>query len=77
MATADLEMRRAEQHLTQVNIHSLATLVRRAVWGKRMPNYEECFTYSASGSGTKKAMSDEAMYNTAKAINAALGGKED
>ncbi len=77
MATAYLEMRRAEQRLAQVNIHSLASLVRRAVWGKRMPNYEECFNDSVPSSGTKKAMSDEAMYITVKAINAALGGKED
>ena len=72
------ESRRAEQRLTQINLYSLASLVRSAVWSKHMPTYQRFFGEDpdVSKSDTKKEMSDEAMYAVVRSLNAAFGGKE-
>lgn len=57
------------QELRERNLYTLAALIRSAVWGKKMPSFEDAF-------GGSDDMDDEAMYRTVRALNAALGGRE-
>lgn len=64
------EARRREK---QSDIYNLAALIREMVWAKTAPSFERVFPENA---GTAKEMSDDAMYATVRALNAAFGGTE-
>ena len=52
-------------------IYCHASLVRSAVWGRRMPDYEQIFARN------RRNMSDEEMYESVLALNAMIGGKKE
>ena len=56
----------------KANIYNLSALIRVAIWGKRMPKYEQVFR----GKRSRRKMSDEEMYNTVLALNGKWGGSE-
>lgn len=62
----DMESR--QQMQTALN-YQLAGMIRSAVWAKHMPRFE-AFTPKKK----KKVMTDEEMYQSVLALNAALGG---
>lgn len=62
---------KARQERLRANMYSMATLIRSAVWADSMPSYETLF-------GKKdEDMDDEAMFQVARALNAACGGSEE
>lgn len=60
-----------EDERKKAGIYNLAALIRTAVWGKRMPDYEQVFRRK------QKEMSDEAMYASVLALNAMMGGRTE
>jgi len=62
----------AQQEIAAAQNYRLAVMVRSAVWGKRMPPYE---TFAPKRS--KRSMTDDEMYQSVLALNAALGGKTE
>lgn len=63
----------AQRREKQSDIYNLAALIREMVWAKSAPSFERVFPENA---GTAKEMSDDAMYATVRALNAAFGGTE-
>ena len=63
----------AQRREKQSDIYNLAALIREMVWAKSAPPFERVFPENA---GTAKEMSDDAMYATVRALNAAFGGTE-
>ena len=63
----------AQRREKQSDIYNLAALIREMVWAKTAPSFERVFPENA---GTAKEMSDDAMYATVRALNAAFGGTE-
>lgn len=58
-----------QRKATNADVYNLASLVRVAVWGKRMPKYEAVFQ-----SAKKRNMSGDDMFKFVSALNASLGG---
>ena len=72
-ARAQGERIRAEQKAVRGNLYSLSVLIRAMVWAKSPPSYETAFPDDAEKS---KDMTDDEIYATIRALNAAMGGKE-
>ncbi len=60
-----------EQEMAKMRIYSLACAIRTAIWGKRMPQYDQMFAKQKQ----KEQMTDEAMYQVCEALCRAYGGK--
>lgn len=72
-AQAYAKRRRDEQKLTQVNLYSLAALIRPMVWSKHPPSYERAYPEKKSD---PEEMTDEQMYAVVRGLNALFGGEE-
>lgn len=72
-ARAYAKRRREEQKLTQVNLYSLAALIRPMVWSKHPPSYERVYPEKKSD---PEEMTDEQMYAVVRGLNALFGGEE-
>lgn len=72
-ARAYAKRRREEQKLTQVNLYSLAALIRSMVWSKHPPTYERVYPEKNSN---LEEMTDEQMYAVVRGLNALFGGEE-
>lgn len=71
---AFVSMREAEQERTQANIYLLSSLIRTAVWGKRLPKYDRLFKKEEEPKPKTKTMTDRQLYDAVLALNAAFGG---
>ena len=60
-----------EQEMANMRIYSLACAVRTAIWGKRMPQYDQMFGRQKQ----KEQMTDEEMFQVCEALCMAFGGK--
>ena len=67
-----LKEQETQQTMTAAQNYRLAVMVRSAIWEKRMPAYE---TFAPKQQ--RRAMTDEEMYQSVLALNAALGGKTE
>lgn len=65
--------RREEQRITQVNLYSLAALIRPMVWAKAPPSFEAVFPENGR---EEKEQTDDQMYAMVRGLNALFGGKE-
>lgn len=72
-ARAQGERIRAEQKAVRGNLYSLSVLIRAMVWARQPPSYETAFPDDAE---KPKDMTDDEIYATIRALNAAMGGKE-
>ena len=61
-----------EARIKRAEAYQLASLIRTAVWEKRMPSYETIFPDDHE----RKEMTDEEMLEQARALNRAFGGSE-
>ena len=68
------ERLRLEQRMAAASNYNLACLIRTAVWGKRMPKFEQ--VVGSDKPKAKKNMTDDEMYAVVKALNRAFGGTE-
>ncbi len=79
-ARAQGERIRAEQKAVRGNLYSLSVLIRAMVWAKSPPSYETAFpgdeTAFPGDAEKPKDMTDDEIYATIRALNAAMGGKE-
>ena len=60
------------QEAEQANMYALACMIRTAVWGKRMPEYERIFRKAQT-----RQMTDEEMFERVQVLNRLLGGTEE
>lgn len=67
------ERRRAEQETAQVNLYSLAALIRPMIWAKHPPSYDQVYPKRAPKPQTQ---TDEQMYAMVRGLNALFGGEE-
>ena len=67
-----LQEQETQQELLAAQNYRLAAIIRAAVWSKRMPPYEHFAPRKQ-----KKVMTDEEMYQSVLALNAAMGGTAD
>lgn len=67
------------QRLTEYNIYSLASLIRAAVWAKKMPSFEDFAGKSEDKQkpAEHKQMTDEQMYEQVRLLNKLFGGTEE
>lgn len=72
-ARAWTERRQEEQRLVQVNLYSLAALIRSMVWAKHPPSFERVFPEHRPAQGE---MDYNQLYETVKGLNALFGGTE-
>lgn len=72
-ARAWAERRRAEQETAQVNLYSLAALIRPMIWAKHPPSYERVFPTQTPEPQTQ---TDDEMYAMVRGLNALFGGEE-
>lgn len=68
-----LKEQETQQELLAAQNYRLAAIVREAIWSRRMPPYE---TFALKKQ-QKKVMTDDEMYQSVLALNAALGGGSD
>lgn len=73
-AQAYVDRRKEEQRLAQVNLYSLAALIRPMVWSKHPPSFDKAFP-GARGNPKARKMTDEQMYAMVCKLNASMGGK--
>lgn len=66
------EKRKAELRERQEDIYNLSALIREMVWSKKAPPFDQVFPQSEKA----KQMTDDAMYDVVRALNAAFGGTE-
>ena len=66
------DARKTDLRLSSAKIYSLASLIRTAVWGKKMPAFDRVFPEE----NKKKVMSDEELYEQVRALNKLFGGLE-
>lgn len=74
-ARAYVSRRKEEQKISQVNIYSLAALVRSMIWSKHPPSFERTFS-EAQTDKPQEQMTDDQMYAMVKGLNALFGGEE-
>lgn len=72
-ARAFVERRQEEQKIKQVNLYSLAALIRPMVWAKHPPSYDRVFPGKEAKQGE---MTDDQMYAMVRGLNALFGGEE-
>lgn len=72
-ARAWAERRKAEQEAAQVNLYSLAALIRPMIWAKHPPSYERVFPVQTPEPQTQ---TDDEMYAMVRGLNALFGGEE-
>lgn len=72
-ARAYVDRRKEEQKISQVNLYSLAALIRPMVWSKHPPSYERVFPGERP---KQKEMTDDQMYAMVRGLNALFGGEE-
>ena len=61
---------KSEQEFASLMNYQLATLIRAAVWSKRMPEYRSPFEAKPK----QIEQSDDALFASVLALNAAMGG---
>lgn len=66
------QAKKEEIRMQSARIYSLASLIRTAVWGKRMPAFDRVFPEDKK----KKEMTDEELYEQVRALNKLFGGLE-
>ena len=67
-----LKEQETQQELLAAQNYRLAVIIRTAIWSKRMPDYE---TFAPRKQ--QKVMTDDEMYQSVLALNAAMGGGSD
>lgn len=72
-ARAWAERSKAEQETAQVNLYSLAALIRPMIWAKHPPSYERAFPAQTP---EPQAQTDDEMYAMVRGLNALFGGEE-
>lgn len=76
-ARAYEKRRSAEQKIAQVNLYSMAALIRPMVWSKHPPSYEQAFPEDKqTPKQNTKQMTDDQMYAMVRGLNALFGGEE-
>ena len=66
--------RKEEQRITQVNLYSLASLIRPMIWAKSPPSFDAVFPAERK---PEQPQTDDQMYATVRALNALFGGDEE
>lgn len=72
-AKARIDVLMLDQQIAQANNYSLACLIRTAVWGKKMPDFDK-LTRQGRKPNNSEEMTDQQMLNSLTAITKALGG---
>lgn len=72
-ARAYAKQQRARQEASQINLYSLAALIRPMIWAKRPPSYDQVYPSNAP---EPQVQTDEQMYNMVRGLNALFGGEE-
>lgn len=75
-AQAAGQLRRQEQELTEVNIYSMAMVLRACLFAKHAPALETLFPRH-SGREKDGGMDDEALYRQVAALNRMFGSEEE
>lgn len=72
-AQAYAQRRREEQRMAQINLYSLAALIRPMVWAKHPPSFDRAFPENRPN---QNHMTDAQMYRMVQGLNALFGGTE-
>ena len=73
------EREEQRRRIERAHLYAHAALMRRMIWAKRAPEYEEVFQEdrdkrAKKGAQKHREMTAEAMFETLKALTLAMGG---